>query len=390
MPVAEARRRRIYEAANPLTYSTPIGPCPDKAALSKAGFIELPSSTFTMTDISISELWDREKANLRRGFRVRQADLPPYFDLAQCEAVARCGAALIQKAARAEKQRANAKKHAEIYAARRAEISKAYAPRRAEIDKARGKRPSGRRLNNRLTGGMIVGVDCEGMNVGGDFILVDARDGTGKKIVNAISAEDKPKFIEGGEAVYRRQRPCMFMMGGVEDQGYRDQILESSEGLKTFQICEWLLKKAREFASKDPNGKQPVLVGYGLNYDAAETLADLSKKKLTAISKGKPANRLDDPTCRRNPNRWEPCGDYAVAVLKRKWIKICRLSDPRHPFKKGAINYSEKIVIFDVISFFNNMSFVAALATMPGTVSDDELKTIWPERRRVANSTKRT
>ena len=46
---------------------------------------------------------------------------------------------------------------------------------------------------------MIVGVDCEGMNVGGDFILVDARDGTGKKIVNAISAEDKPKFIEGGE-----------------------------------------------------------------------------------------------------------------------------------------------------------------------------------------------
>ena len=328
----------------------PIGPYVDKAALAKAGFIELPSSTLIMTDISISELWDREKANLRRGFRGRQADLSPYLDLAQCEAEARRGVERLQKAARSEK--------------------------RAAFDKARKNRPSGRRLNNRLTGGMIVGVDCEGMNVGGHFILVYARDGTGSKIANAISAEDKPKFIDGGEAVYRRQRPCMFMMGGVEDQGYRDQILESSEGLKTYQICEWFLKTAREFASKDPNGKQPVFVGYGFNYDDAQIVADLSKRKLTAISKGKPANRLDDPTCRRNPNRWEPCGDYAIAVLKGKWIKICKLRDPRHPFKKGSINYTEKIVIFDVIGFFNNMSFVAALATMPGTVSDEELKTI--------------
>jgi hypothetical protein len=52
--VAEARRRRIYEAANPVIYSTPIGPYLDKAALVKAGFRELPSSTFIMTPISIS------------------------------------------------------------------------------------------------------------------------------------------------------------------------------------------------------------------------------------------------------------------------------------------------------------------------------------------------
>jgi hypothetical protein len=168
----------------------------------------------------------------------------------------------------------------------------------------------------------------------------------------------------------------MFMMGGVEETGYSDQILESREGLKTYQICEWLLNSARQFASKDPNGKQPVFVGYGFNYDGAQILTDLRKKKLTAVSKGKPANRLDDPTCRRNHNRWEPCGDYAIAVLKGKWLKICRLRDPRHPFKKGSINYTEKIVIYDVIGFFNNVSFVAALATMPGTVSDEELKTI--------------
>jgi hypothetical protein len=328
----------------------PAGPLVDKTALTKAGFVEAPSSCFIMTPMTVAEVWYREKANLRRGFRGRQADLGPYLNLSQCEAEARRGVERLQRAARGEK--------------------------RAAFDRARTDRPSGRRLNNRLTGGMIVGVDCEGMNVGGHFILVYARDGTGSKIANRISAEDKPKFIDAGEAVYRRQRPCTFMMGGVEDQGYRDQILESSEGLKTYQICEWFLKTAREFASKDPRGKQPVFVGYGFNYDDAQIVADLSKKKLTAISKGKPANRLDDPTCRRNPNRWEPCGDYAVAVLKGKWIKICKLRDPRHPFKKGSINYTEKIVIFDVISFFNNMSFVAALATMPGTVSDEDIKAI--------------
>jgi hypothetical protein len=103
--VGEARRR-INEAANPLTHATPIGPYVDKAARAKAGFIELPSSTLIMTDISISELWDREKANLRRGFRGRQADLSPYLDLAQCEAEARRGFERLQKAARAEKRAA--------------------------------------------------------------------------------------------------------------------------------------------------------------------------------------------------------------------------------------------------------------------------------------------
>ena len=328
----------------------PAGPLVDKTALTKAGFLEAPSSCLTMTPMTIAEVWYREKANLRRGFRGRQADLSPYLDLAQCEAEARRGVERLQRAARGEK--------------------------RTAFDRARKNRPSGRRLNNRLTGGMIVGVDCEGMNVGGHFILAYARDGTGSKIANAISAEDKPKFIDGGEAVYRRQRPCTFTMGGVEDQGYRDQILESSEGLKTYQMCEWLLKSAREFASKDPHGKQPVFVGYGWNYDDAQISADLSKRKLTAISKGKPANRLDDPACRRNPNRWEPCGDYAMAVLKGKWLKIGKLRNPARPFKKGSIDLVAKIIIYDVISFFNNMSFVAALATMPGTVSDEDIKAI--------------
>ena len=79
----------------------------------------------------------------------------------------------LQARARAEKrkeyQKAYAPRRADIekaYAPRRAEINKAYAPRRAEIDKARGPRPSGRRINNRPAGGMIVGVDLGGRQPG--------------------------------------------------------------------------------------------------------------------------------------------------------------------------------------------------------------------------------
>jgi hypothetical protein len=46
------------------------GPYLDKAALAKAGFVEAPSSCFTMMPMTIAELWDREKANLRARRRI--------------------------------------------------------------------------------------------------------------------------------------------------------------------------------------------------------------------------------------------------------------------------------------------------------------------------------
>ena len=90
--MGEARRRLMNETDRSKPFMRPLsGPYVDKAALTKAGFIELHPHALIMTPMSISELWDREKANLRRGFRGRQADLSPYLDLAQCEAEARRG-----------------------------------------------------------------------------------------------------------------------------------------------------------------------------------------------------------------------------------------------------------------------------------------------------------
>ena len=47
------------------------------------------SSCLVMTPISLSELWEREKANLRRGFRGRQKDLDPYFIVEEMEEATR-------------------------------------------------------------------------------------------------------------------------------------------------------------------------------------------------------------------------------------------------------------------------------------------------------------
>ena len=152
-------------------YAVPAGPFLDKSALLKMGYRDA-SSCLVMTPMSLSEVWEREKANLRGGCPFRQKDLDPYFTVEEIEEARRRMGKDLQGWARAEKrkkyQKAYAPRRTDIdkaYAPRRAEINKAYAPRRAEIDKARGTRPSGRRINNRLAGGMIVGVDLEGVNL---------------------------------------------------------------------------------------------------------------------------------------------------------------------------------------------------------------------------------
>ena len=127
--------------------------------------------------------------------------LDPYFTVEEIEEARRRLAKDLQGWARAgewkEYQKAYAPRRADIekaYAPRRAEINKAYAPRRVEIDKARGPRPSGRRINNRLAGGMIVGVDLEGVNLGAPFIL----DHTGFKTRISLSGSEIDEMGRGG------------------------------------------------------------------------------------------------------------------------------------------------------------------------------------------------
>ena len=213
-------------------YPSPIGPFVDRSALLKMGYRDA-SSCLVMTPISLSELWEREKANLRRGFRGRQKDLEHYFTVEEREEAERRFTKRLQALARADKrkeyEKAYAWRRADVetaYAPRRADINNAYAPRRAEIDKARGPRPSGRRINNRPVGGMIVAVDLEGVNLGAPFIL----DSTGFKTWISLSKTEIMRWVEAGEAVYRDQRACMAMVGGVEDKVTKARLVAGPRG----------------------------------------------------------------------------------------------------------------------------------------------------------------
>ncbi len=223
-----------------------------------------------MTPITYSEMWEREKANLRRGCPFRQKDLDPYFTVEDIEEARRRLVKDLQGWARTEKrkeyQKAYALRRADInkaYAPRRADINKAYAPRRAEIDKARGLRPSGRRINNRPVGGMIVAVDLEGVNLGAPFIL----DSTGFKTRISPLKSEIMKWVEAGETVYRDQRACMAMVGGVEDKGYKDQVGCWPDGASSENLMEFLLEQPRKFMSKEAKPMRPRFIGFGNEYD---------------------------------------------------------------------------------------------------------------------------
>jgi hypothetical protein len=360
-----------------------------RATLLKAGFREAPSSVFTMTPISASELWEREKANLRRGFRGRQKDLDPYYVLEELEEATRRSTKLLQARARAEKrkeyEKAYAPRRAEInkaYAPRRAEINKAYAPRRAEIDTARGPRPSGRRINNRPAGGMIVGVDLEGVNLGAPFIL----DHKGLKTRISLSKSEIMKWVEAGEKVYRDQRACMAMVGGAGDKGYEDQIRCWPDGASSENLIEFLLGQPRNFASKDPKGMRPRFIGFGFDYDIAQILKDLPYAKLWELQKGVRWKDRDNPNAHSKRGQWTLWRGYAVSVIPGKSIKLSRLRDRDAPWKwrvqndgsqKRHLDYIDKIEIEDAFGFFQK-SLVEAIRSMPKglIVSDEELAAI--------------
>jgi hypothetical protein len=334
-----------------------------RVALLKAGFREVPSSVFTITPISARELWEREKTNLRRGFRGRQKDLDPYFTVEELEERTRRFTKRLQALARAEKrkeyEKAYALRRAEIdkaYAPRRAEINKAYAPRRAEIDKARGPRPSGRRINNRPAGGMIVGVDLEGVNLGAPFIL----DNTGFKIRISLSKSEIMKWVWAGETVHRDQRACMAVTGGVESKGYKNQIRCWPDGASSENLIEYLLEQPRNFVSKDPKGMRTRFIGFGFDYDMAQIFKDLPDDKLWEIQKGIRWRDRENPNARSKRGRWTLWRGYGISVIPGKSIKLCKRRDRWTPWKwrvqkdgslKRYLDYVEKIEIEDAFEF---------------------------------------
>jgi hypothetical protein len=139
----------------------------------------------TMRSLSLQELWATEGPDLRRGFRARQRDLSPYLELETCEEATRTFTKWLQKAAR------------------------------AQFDKARDKRPRGLGLDDRKRrGGHLVAVDSEGANFGAS--------------------------VKRGAAEYQPHHSILWMAGGAE--GFKDVELRPAPGrqwLSSEEICSY-------------------------------------------------------------------------------------------------------------------------------------------------------
>jgi DNA polymerase type B, organellar and viral len=166
------------------------------------------------------------------------------------------------------------------------------------------------------------------------------------------------------------------MAGGAE--GYENQVLEDESGLSSARIFEWLLSQPRQFADRDPHGRQPIFAAYGASYDQAQILADLPNSKVWEFHTRKKWWRrekgLPDEARQQSIVLWGP---YAVSGKPRKNIVLYKLRNPDRWWKliKGhkVPDYVERIEIFDVVGFFQS-SLLKAIETFPGVVTPAELE----------------
>ena len=144
--------------------------------------------------------------------------------------------------------------------------------------------PSGRRINNRPTGGHFVAIDSEGVTI--DYKKI------AKKVKGKI--ETTEKFD---------QRTVLWMAGGAED--YDNVYIEdkTGAGFHSEEIFEHLLSLPKEYAAPNASGKQPVFVSFGFSYDVGQLVKDLPYNKGWEIHKGIPFEQRNDKTARSSRNR---------------------------------------------------------------------------------------
>jgi hypothetical protein len=341
-------------------------------------------------DITIEKLeqaWRTIWKCMREALRVvRQKDLPPGFDLEdvlmamrEFKKMMRESFRWIKRVERSPAKAAYDKKRAAERAARDKERKgrsgnrtlrhgaettaefemrlEAQRQSRASYDKQRCDRPSGQRINARPVGGHFVIVDSEGV---------------------ILKEQNIPATRRRGKETRILQRTCLWMAGGAE--GHENQVLADERGLSSARIFEWLLSLPRKFASRDPQGRQPIFAAFGASYDAAQILADLPNSKVRESHTRKKwwlhEKGLADEARQQSIALW---GGYAVSGKPRKNIVLYKLRNPDRWWKlkegRKVPDYVEKIEIFDVFGFFQS-SLLKAIETFPGVVTPGELEII--------------
>ena len=188
----------------------------------------------TTRSLTLRELWATEGPNLRRGFRARRRDLSPYLDQETCEKATRTFTKWLQKAAR------------------------------AEFDKARDKRPRGLSLDDRKrSGGHLVAIDSEGADFGAS--------------------------VKRGKAEYQPHHSILWMAGGAE--GFKDVALRPAPGrqwLSSEEICSFLTSLPKKFMKAGSNEPAPGFISFAFGYDVGQIVRDMPYEKAWELMHGLP------------------------------------------------------------------------------------------------------
>jgi len=118
-------------------------------------------------------------------------------------------------------------------------------------------------------------------------------------------------------------------------------------------VFDWLLDVVK------PQYGDANYVMFGMSYDMTQLLAQLPRETAYEIFKSK---RFEDDEEVRAPVFWR---DYAIKLVKSKWLILWRLRDPDHPYmvdengeniltKKGQmqLDASQKIQIYETFGYF--------------------------------------
>jgi hypothetical protein len=231
----------------------------------------------------------------------------------------------------------------------------------------------GNRINARLTGGHIVGIDSEGVTLEHQVVTRKAK---GK--VDTVEKFD--------------QRTVLWMAGGAV--GYDNHWIEdqTGKGFRSEQIFEYLLSLPKKYAAPTATGKQPIFVSFGFSYDVGQLVKDFPYDKAWEIHNGKPFHERSNSKVRSSRNRVTLWKGYAIRCVVGKSVVLYRLRNPDKPFKYTTrksilvkiLDWIEKIEIFDCFGFFQ-MSLVAAIRDTPGVVIEDELALIMAGKKERGN-----
>jgi hypothetical protein len=143
---------------------------------------------------------------------------------------------------------------------------------------------------------------------------------------------------EGGGTDYLDRQNYLLMVASGSAPGEEHLLHRDGEPLSVRDCLEFLLSLPAE----------PILVGYGIGYDATQILRGIKPTTL---------RRILNPRQGKNDPRYEYWGDYAILYQQGQYLRVARIdrSGPKPAVTKGSCR-----TVYETLGFFQ-CPFVKAI-----------------------------